>query len=129
MSCSFVKSAIIASVLTRPRNAAAKSGADTAFSGVAVSVAHPPVANTMAATAMRIDLDLMTTAPRLDRRIFSGILEPQVGVDRGAGRSGVGAQQIGDRVDNEEPVRPGSRCGGGPGPREGIGALPGIARL
>ena len=93
MSCSLVKWAIIASVLTRPRRAAAKSGPDLGVIELAVSEdAHPPLANSRAATAVRIGFDLLIIAPQVRRPRrrapstggFGGIVESQIRLDRGA---------------------------------------------
>ena len=81
MSCSFVRCAIIASVVTRPCSAAAKSGADTRFSCWAVSDdAHPPVANINAATAVSMSVDLLTIAPQVSppRRTSRGMWARQL---------------------------------------------------
>src|ERR1700744_3903615 len=69
MSCSLVKWVIIASVLTRPRRAAAKSGPDLGVIELAVSEdAHAPLANSRAVTAaVRIGLDLLIIAPQVRR--------------------------------------------------------------
>src|SRR5271170_122427 len=112
MSCSLVRWAIIASVLTRPRNAAAKSGAEIGFIEFTEFESHPPVANSRAATAVRIGVDLLIIAPQVRRPRrrapstggFSGIVESQIRLDRGARSRGMRPQQVGDRVDHKQTV-------------------------
>jgi hypothetical protein len=53
--------------VTRPRRAAAKSGADVRFSGWTVSDdPHPAAASAMAATVTRNGVEFLTIALRLD---------------------------------------------------------------
>src|SRR5271166_6470789 len=133
MSCSLVRCAIIPSALTRPRRPAAKSGADTRFSGPTLSDgAHPPATNAMAAIPARNGFDLLTIALRLDGAsgdVFVGMVESQVGMNGGAPRCRVGAQQIRDRVDDEEPVRARPRRGGRSAAGERICPVAHVARL
>ncbi|GAA1430062.1 hypothetical protein GCM10009641_11450 [Mycobacterium cookii] len=68
ISDNFVRCAIIASVVTRPRSDAAKSGAETGFIEFALfGDAHPPV-NNMSVTAMTMGVDLFTIAHQVRRR-------------------------------------------------------------
>jgi len=71
---------------------------DLGFIELAVSEdAHPPVANSRAATAARIGVDLLIIAPQVRRPRrrapstggFSGIVESQIRLDRGARGRGV----------------------------------------